>query len=180
MLPERLARKAPCSVLIVPEKSKPEIKNILVGVDFSEHSVNAFEEAMAFAGAIPGSVIHCLHAFRVPMEYYKTGLSFAQFAADIEEHAQESYQELVNRFDLEGLDVRPLFVLDNQPSHAIRQAAKSCQADLIITGARGRSSPAAWVLGSVTEQLIWNADIPVLAVKRKGAGMSLLRALLSS
>ncbi|MDP4709869.1 MAG: universal stress protein, partial [Saprospiraceae bacterium] len=43
MLPVKIARKAPCSVLIVPEAVGSQIKNILVPVDFSETSADAVD-----------------------------------------------------------------------------------------------------------------------------------------
>ena len=47
MLPEKLARKAPCSVLVVPEGAQPRISKILVPVDFSDHSSDAMDVAIA-------------------------------------------------------------------------------------------------------------------------------------
>ena len=45
-------------------------------------------------------------------------------------------------------------------------------------GARGRRAGAAVLLGSVTEHLINTTTVPLLAVKKKGSGMSILDALL--
>ena len=50
-LPEKLIRKAPCSVLLVPEKAKPAFTNILSPTDFSEGSIDAMDVAVAFASA---------------------------------------------------------------------------------------------------------------------------------
>lgn len=41
MLPLKITRRASCSVLIVPEKSTPSIKNILVPIDFSKNAARA-------------------------------------------------------------------------------------------------------------------------------------------
>jgi nucleotide-binding universal stress UspA family protein len=51
-------------------------------------------------------------------------------------------------------------------------------ADLVVTGARGRRLGAGVLLGSVTEPLVADTDIPILAAKKKGEGMSFLEALL--
>jgi nucleotide-binding universal stress UspA family protein len=50
---------------------------------------------------------------------------------------------------------------------------------LIVIGAKGRSLSALVLLGSVTEKLIETTPAPVLAVKKKGAGMGFLEALLA-
>ncbi|MBN2439428.1 MAG: universal stress protein, partial [Deltaproteobacteria bacterium] len=45
-------------------------------------------------------------------------------------------------------------------------------------GARGRKAGAGVLLGSVTEHLIETTTVPLMAVKKKGTGMSILDALL--
>jgi nucleotide-binding universal stress UspA family protein len=50
------------------------------------------------------------------------------------------------------------------------------QVDLMAVGARGRTA-AALLLGSITERLIRSTEIPLIAVKKKGTGLSLLAAL---
>ena len=74
----------------------------------------------------------------------------------------------------------PIFVQDDKPYRGILRTAELIDADLIVTAARGRALGAALFLGSSTERLIEHADVPVVAVKKKGDGLSLLEALLSS
>nr|HAD50716.1 universal stress protein [Algoriphagus sp.] len=45
----RLARRASCSLLIVPENSQPKVQKILVPSDFSDYSKDALEEAIMIA-----------------------------------------------------------------------------------------------------------------------------------
>jgi len=47
----------------------------------------------------------------------------------------------------------------------------------VVVGARGRTAAVALVLGSVTERLIASTEIPLIAVKKKGTGLSLLDVL---
>ena len=177
-LAERLARKAPCSVLIVPEGTEPRIKKVLVPVDFSEHSADAMDIAVAFASASGVPDICCLHVYRVPMGYGKTGKTYEEFGEIMKGHAQRDYGAFIRQCDLRGLAATPLFELDYRPAKAIRKAIEEQQADLVVVGARGRSAAAAVLLGSVTERLIQTTDVPLLAVKKKGAGMTVLEALL--
>ena len=178
VLAKRLARKAPCSVCIIPENAKLNIESILVGLDFSDNSDDAFDVAVAFARAIDYATLYCLHSYRVPRQDYHTGISRSQFAASLLESAQLSFQSLKEKYHLKGMSVRPLFVADEHPADAIQEAASDHRIDLVVTGSRGRGSTAAeFVLGSVTEELIGSLNVPLLAVKRKGAGMDLLKAL---
>lgn len=176
---EKLARKAPCSVLFVPEGSKAWFTDILVPVDFSENSEDALEAAVALASVSTDiREIHCLHVYGVPIGYSKTGKSYKQFAEIMKGHAEKNYREFIEKIDTKGLSVTPLFRLAKKDYKGIEQVVKEHQSSLLVIGARGRKAGAGILLGSVTEHLIKTTTIPLLAVKKKGAGMGLLDALL--
>ena len=188
-LPPKLARKAPCSVLFIPEETQPAITNILVPTDFSENSVDAMDVAVAFATAAGVSTIHCLNAYSVPIGFYKTGKTYEQFAEIMKGHAEKNYQEFLQTevcrnetvceiTNLKEINVSPIFKLEKKPATVIEEVIKEHQIDLLIMGARGRKAAAGVLLGSVTEHQIMTSRVPVLAVKKKGANMSLLDALL--
>jgi nucleotide-binding universal stress UspA family protein len=177
-LTEKLARKAPCSVLMIPEGAKPEIRKVLVPVDFSDHTQDTMDVAVAFATAAKLDRVHCLHAYHVPPGFQKTGKTYEQFAKIMLGHAEKKLHESMKNIDLKGLEMDPLYVLDDKPHRAVLKAIETEKPDLLITGTRGRSAAAAILLGSVTEHLLQLVDIPMVAVKRKGAGMGFLDALL--
>lgn len=177
-LPMKLARKAPCSVFVIPEGTKPSISKILVPVDFSEHSSNAMDVAIAFATAKGISNIQCLHVYQLPLGYYKTGKTEEEFAAIMEKNAQESYQKFIGSIELKGVSVTPRFVQHKNPAKAIQGVIEKEHIDMIVIGARGRNSGAGVLMGSLTEDLILSTHVPLIAVKKKGAGMNFLDALL--
>ena len=86
----KLARRAPCSVLFVPERAKAWYKNILIPIDFSKNSEDAMEVAIAFAQANGINEIRCLHVYSVPPGFYKTGKSYEQFAEIMKGHAEKN------------------------------------------------------------------------------------------
>jgi nucleotide-binding universal stress UspA family protein len=65
---------------------------------------------------------------------------------------------------------------ENVPA-SIYEQAEALDIDLVVVGTRGRSASAAVLLGSVGEQVVRAARVPVVAVKRKGATLGLLDAL---
>ncbi len=174
----KLARYAPCSVCVVPEQTPQRLRTLLVPVDFSEHAQAALDVAvmLAQAGEIPQ--IKCVHAYRVPTGYYKTGKSYEEFAAIMEGLARDECTEFLGRADLKGVEVIPVFKLYKRVYLAIREISRDHPVDLVIVGARGRKSAAGSMLGSVTQRLIRKTQIPLLAVKQKGEGMSFLDCLL--
>jgi nucleotide-binding universal stress UspA family protein len=178
-LSTKLARKAPCSLLFVPEGAKSWYTKILVAVDFSENSKLAVETAVDFAVANNIDAIECLRIYNVPAGYYKTGKSFEQFAEIMKGHDEKHFQEFIEQIDLKGIAAVPKFRLEKRDYRGIwEEVLEEREVNLLIVGARGRKAGAGVLLGSVTEHLIKTTKVPLLAVKEKGAGMSLLEALL--
>ena len=174
---EKLARKAPCSVLVVPQDKTAAIHKVLVSVDFSENSEDAIDVGIAYASAAGLSEISCLHAYSVPLGYYKTGKSSEEFAEIMLKNAESQFETFIKKFDLKGLTAKPVFVLNPSPEEAIEKTVQSGHYDLLVLGSRGRSTGAAVLLGSVTEKLLWSTKVPLLAVKKKGTGLKVLEAL---
>ncbi|MFO8085450.1 MAG: universal stress protein [Desulfobacterales bacterium] len=188
-LPVKLTRRLPCSVLLVPEKSEADFSNILAPSDFSENSIDAMDVAVAFASAKGIEEIYCLHAYDVPIGYYKTGKSYEQFAEIMKGHAEKNFQSFLQKEvcqigsvcqikDLKGIKVTPIYKLEKKAAKAIEEEINNLKIDLLVIGARGRHAGAGVLLGSVTEYQIKTTKIPILAVKKKGTGMNILDALL--
>ncbi len=179
-LPEKIARKAPCSVMIVPEKSKTIITKIVTPVDFSDYSVDAMDVAIAFAStASQKPPIYCLRVYDVPRgyNYYNTPKSFKAFLKAMENYAEKSYNKFIANFDLKNVPVHPIFESSDYVSKSIAKVVKRRKADLLVLGVRGKSSTAAVLLGGTTEKLIRTTGIPLVVVKRKGEHLNLLEAL---
>lgn len=177
-LPIHLTRKAPCSVFIIPEGSPSRITNILVPVDFSDDSRAALEVAIRAAIAGGRKKLHALHVYQVPIGYNKSGKSYTEFAKVMKQNAAEELEEFIQPMDLGGIAVQPLFVLSDHPAKAITAAVKKNLSNLIVAGTRGKSGGAFLLLGSVTERLIETTNVPLLAVKQKGANLGFIDALL--
>lgn len=177
ILARRVARKATCSVLVMPENAVLDAGPILVPARDSECSANALEVACEIARNLQTGVV-CLNVFRVrspkaghPMETHQARL--AQVAAD-------ECQRLYRRIDAGGvpLETRCEADLYGRPVPRILDVIGEISPRLVVIGARGRTGAAGVLLGKVTEQLIQHSPVPVLAVKRKGECLGVLQALL--
>jgi nucleotide-binding universal stress UspA family protein len=176
-LPEKLARKAPCSVLIVPGGTEAKITKIVAPVDFSDNSADAMDAAIAFASAAGITNILCPHVYGFSLGFASTGITPKKFASILKKQLQKDHQNFISRLDFKGISPTAIFLPESDPSRAISKLAKKQGADLLVIGTRGRSAEAV-LLGSVVERLIHTADIPLIAVKKKGTGSSFLTALL--
>jgi nucleotide-binding universal stress UspA family protein len=177
-VPVKTARKVSCSVLFIPEGMKPEYSNILVPTDFSDISLDALSVAISFAVGANVPSIRCINVYNVPIGYYEGGKSYEEFADIMKGHAENNLKKFIGRIDLQGVEVSPVFMLDRNTCRAIDQYVREHYIDLLIVGARGRRTGAAFLLGSVTEKLIATTSMPLLAVKKKGEGLSVFDALM--
>jgi nucleotide-binding universal stress UspA family protein len=90
----------------------------------------------------------------VPIGYSKTGKSYREFGEIMKGHAERNYREFIEKIDLKGLSVTPLYRLAKKEYKGIEEVIKERQASLVVIGARGRKAGAGILLGSVTEHLI--------------------------
>ena len=67
---------------------------------------------------------------------------------------------------------------DPHPADKIYKTGKEMGVDMIILGSKGRTSAAAFLIGSVAEKLVMeNSDIPLLLVKKGKENLGFLDAL---
>lgn len=167
---KKMARKADCSVLIVPEDSRSSFKKIHVAIDFSASSKNALETALHIASIAKGEVV-CHHVYEVPTGYYKTGKSFTEFAQIMKANAKKDYQKFIEEIDTKGVKLQEVFTLSENGhySESIEQISTEKRADLIVIGSKGHSLLGSLFIGSTAEALVdSNNNIPLLLVKHKG------------
>ncbi len=147
---EKIVRSSPAPVLVFRSfgPAAPfEPARLLVAVDASGLS----REAVAPAARLARRTRGCLLLLHV------------QDAAH--EHVPEP--ELRAVYDLarqEGVEARPL-LRTGDPAAKILEAAAGEKADLIVMTTHGRSGVGRWVLGSVAEKVLRQADRPVLVIR---------------
>lgn len=179
-LPEKLARKAFCSVLVIPSNTTAYFDKILVAADFSDYSLNALDVGSAFAKAANLDHLYILNNYQVPAGHHKTGKTYEEFADIMLENAKSRLRLALSKVDLKSMNIKPVFKKDKNVVRSIRNFSESLGNALIVVGARGRSGNiAAILLGSITEGLIRTAHKPLLAVKEKGQGLNILEAFTS-
>lgn len=177
----KLARKAPCDVLVVPEQARAHFARILVPIDFSEHSRVALTLAieLARASAEKNPQVVCQHVFACGYGYRKSGVTLAQAVHAMETNAQQEYDALIRTVDAQGVEVEPIFSVSEQRSEVISDLATARKMDLVLIGSRGRTMPASGLIGATTERILVFSAVPVLVVKQKGETSRFLDAFLS-
>ncbi len=180
IIARRVTRKATCSVLVLPEDHQVKAQTIVVPARDSECSANALDTACGIASATGGQVI-LLNVFQVSGGYTRVGMTLQQHQSALQAAASRECASLLKRVDTSNVTVESKLAPDLQgkPVPIIHEAIASLSADLVVIGARGRTGAAGVLLGAVTEQLIRESPVPVLAVKKKGECLGILQALLT-
>ncbi len=126
-----------------------EKMKILVGVDGSDYSTWALMEAISIAKKFSGHV--------KVITVYKRG------------HKDEATKTQIKAKQLleeEKIDSSLSAILGSNPSLALVNTAKNENFNLIVVGSRGLGSAAAFLLGSVSKQVVSKANCDVLVVKK--------------
>jgi len=122
---------------------------ILVGVDGSDYSTWALMEAISIAKKFSGHV--------KVITVYKRG------------HKDEATKTQIKAKQLleeKKIDSSLSAILGSNPSLALVNTAKNENFNLIVVGSRGLGSAAAFLLGSVSKQVVSKANCDVLVVKK--------------
>lgn len=177
----RLARRASCSLLIIPEGARPKVDKVLVPSDFSDYSKDALEEAILIAKKHGSTKIICQNVFHVPNGYHFTGKTYEEFAAVMLKNAQNNFAKFIKKIDTQGISISPIYTQDEDedPVQDIVDKAIEEQVDGIIIGAKGRTAATALFIGSMAERLIQvNDSLPLLVTRPKGKNAGILDYLL--
>jgi nucleotide-binding universal stress UspA family protein len=79
--------------------------------------------------------------------------------------ANETLDEISSRPYLDGVVVTEIVKMD-KPIHGITQISKDYDVDIVIMGSHGSSGIEALLIGSNTEKVVRNSEIPVLVIKK--------------
>lgn len=145
-------------------------KPILVAVDFSPDSLAALKWAIAQADLLATSVI-VLHAIHDPADapgfYSRPGQSDLTYHDDIAKEMMADFLKQVSRLEAlrSGRVAIAERLVDGLPAGRIVEVARDEAAQMIVVGNRGRSRLSSLLLGSVAEEVIREAQMPVVVVK---------------
>ncbi|WP_294957493.1 universal stress protein [uncultured Flavobacterium sp.] len=142
------------------------MKRILVPTDFSEHAEDALRVAAQIAKKNNSEII-LLHMLELPQQSNDAimgGTSIPETMLFIKK-ANETLDEVASREYLEGIPVTEIVKMD-KPIHGITQISKDYNINLIVMGSHGSSGVEELLIGSNTEKVVRNSEIPVLVIKK--------------
>lgn len=153
-----------------------EIRRIAVGVDFSEESMVALEQAMAIARHCGADIvmIHTGEVYgRADFELEGKVLAAAERYREILERrhqrARDAIEQLRERHLGQGVEIGQLLV-SGFADEVLPEAARDAGAELLVVGTHGRTGIKRFLLGSVAERVTRLADCDVLIARAASTG----------
>jgi nucleotide-binding universal stress UspA family protein len=140
-------------------------RSILVAFDGSKASEKALQQAVELAASHPEAKLTVVHVMQMPM------LDFGSFTFGPPEGYLEEYRNYEDmlrekaRQQTASLPNAEFALLSGSPAKAILQYVQVNPCDLIVMGSRGLGAIQEWMLGSVSHQVVHQAQVPVLIVK---------------
>jgi nucleotide-binding universal stress UspA family protein len=133
--------------MLVTQMMKEHMK-ILVGLDGSEHSKKALKEAVQIAKKFTGSIT-----------------IVSVYTKENEDENEKMGNYIESSLKEEGIQYGFKPILGSNPSKAILETAAEEKAELVVVGSRGLGKAAAFILGSVSKEVVSSSSCNVLVVK---------------
>jgi len=173
---EEVLRCAPCPVLTIREKKQEfaphELKNILVPLDFSDHSKVSLLHAKGIAESYDADLrlLHVVEQRTVPV-FYPAGMS--SILSAFKKVKERSKRAMVSYLEDVGDTKRKVIVsvVEGHPASDIVKYAKDNQMDMIVIATHGLTGLEHMLIGSVTEKVVRMAHCPVFVVKAFGKSL---------
>ncbi len=139
------------------------ITKIICPLDFSPGSDNALKRARELARALGAELelvhVYQLSAFSIP----EAGMTL-DYIEILKKQAQKALDEHSAQLREPGLRVSTR-LLEGDPPHVIVKLAQETPGSMLVLGSHGRTGFRRLMLGSVAEQVVRAATVPVLTVK---------------
>ena len=140
-------------------------KKILLPTDGSGDSDEEVERATKLISD-DGEIIILSVAGKLTSSAFQSRSNVRKINKGLLKEAQENVKYMKKLFDDEKLNIRTI-VKPGFPAETIIKVAEDEEADLIIISSSGKSGLHRFILGSVTEEVLKNAEIDVLLVHNK-------------
>jgi len=148
------------------------MKKLLVPVDFTDQSINAFRFAQDIARQSNG-IIQLLHVIPLPVIHDSPLLPVADLKKQLLEEmtaaVQQKFLRLVQDYSVENIKIST-HVVSGPINSSILEFIRDAKTDLVVMGTKGVTGLREWMIGSNTEKIVRTSPVPIVAVKKYGRG----------
>lgn len=143
------------------------VKKILCPIDFSEHSMEALENAVELAQNLDAKLVlvHVISPIPVvPTPSHPSEFNITSYREMLEESSTKTMDTIINDNIPGDLECQKV-IRSGDPAQEIDQVAKDENVDLLVISTHGRSGLKHLLFGSVAEKIIRHTPCPVLTIK---------------
>jgi nucleotide-binding universal stress UspA family protein len=147
--------------------SRDMFKHILVPVDGSETSFLAADKALEIARDASACVtlVHAIDSYPYAGMGHAYGEAQSNYLSAANAAAGRIFATITDKANLRNIPIEVRIVETNNAARGIVEVAESVHADIIVMGTHGRGKLNRMVVGSVTQRVLAQTKIPVLAIR---------------
>jgi nucleotide-binding universal stress UspA family protein len=176
VIPKRILKYIPTSILFVPENARYQLSNVLVPVDFSEQSANGVKKALDLVSENDGNV-YAQHIFEYRAQFFPYMLSDEE-KNKINKEVEKKKAEFISSYNLPA-NVEFILSKLNEGREAdyVYEETINKQADLIVIGSKSKKL-SALLRHDFTEKMANYAfGVPLLILKNKEKYSAILKSI---
>ncbi|WP_298879283.1 universal stress protein [uncultured Polaribacter sp.] len=142
------------------------MKKIIVPVDFSQHSEYALKTAALLANK-HNATVYALHMLDIQeVSLTESQINQQEKTMYFLKLAEQKFKDFLEKEYLEDVKVVPV-IKHYKVFSEVNSIAKEVDADIIIMGSHGATGLKEFFVGSNTEKVVRNVDLPVLVIKNE-------------
>jgi len=146
----------------------PDIKKILLPIDFSESTNEVLDYALSLAKTYKAKleVLHVVHELVNMTGFYLPHISYDVIENDMENAAIKNLETFGEK-NLKGKVDFEIHTKRGVPYDEIIKSAEEFKADIIVMGTHGATGLDHLMFGSNAEKVVRRSPVPVLTVRAK-------------
>jgi nucleotide-binding universal stress UspA family protein len=151
----------------------PDIKKILVPIDFSDYSKSALKYAVNLCKNFNAEMIliYVVEPVIYPPDFSMGQIAIPSVNTEWDERAKQELDKLAKEEIHSGVSVKT-FIKTGKPFVEIIETASELDVDLIIIATHGRTGIEHILFGSTAEKVVRKAPCPVLTIREPIKGFN--------
>ncbi len=178
VLARKITKYAHCSLLFIAENSQYKLENIHVPITFSKASARALKKTQKMSESV-GAEFHVQHVYNYPAQFFPY-IPSDKYSERMNDHLNKKFEKFKKKYDLTDIP-NCVFTVneDGKDADQIYDLTLRTRADLIMVGAKSKTSAAALLTDELADSLAeYHFGVPVLIYKEKEEHIGLLKSLL--
>ncbi len=150
---------------------EPDIKKILVPIDFSDYSKSALKYAVNFCKKFDAELIliYVIEPVIYPPDFSMGQIAIPSINIEWDERARQELDKLAKSDIIKNIPIKTI-IKTGKPFIEIIETAGEIDADLIIIASHGHSGVEHILFGSTAEKVVRKAPCPVLTLREPKKG----------